>query len=193
MPDLSEYAQRMSTPELLFLAGVVLAVMAMMRIARLRAMRREPELKLVNREQILAQLRPPVETEYLPPPRPAAAAPPTAALEEMLRRLDNRVKTLEELLRAADRRIVELNALLHREREAPREVVPLAHHQAESLARERELSNPARGGERHDSGRLAARYQAVYQLLDQGESAANVARALGYPVGEVELIAGLRG
>ena len=192
MPDISEYAQRMSTPELLFLAGVVLAVMAMMRIARLRAMRREPELKLVNREQILAQLRPPVEAEYPPAPRPAAA-PPTAALEETLRRLDNRVKTLEELLRAADRRIVELNALLHREREAPREVVPLAHHQAESLARERELSNPARGGERHDSVRLAARYQAVYQLLDQGESAANVARALGYPVGEVELIAGLRG
>lgn len=189
MPDLTELSQRISTPQLLFLAGVVLAVMAMMRITRLRAMKREPEFKLVNREQILAQLRPPVEPDEQPAPRTSGAAPQHPATEELLRRLENRVRTLEDLLRAADKRIVELNALLHRQGEP----LPAAHHQAESLARVRELSNAHRPTETREAGRLTARYQEVYRLLDQGESAANVAQKLGYPVGEVELIAGLRG
>jgi len=187
MPDLTQLAERITVPQLLFLAGVILAVMAMMRLARLRAMRREPEL---SREDLLAQLRPPVERDAPPPPRLATPAPPTAATEELLRRLENRVKALEELLRAADRRIVELNALLHRPAAAPREP---AHHQAESLERVRELAQGAKSVERRDTPRLADRYQAVYRLLDQGDSAALVAKKLGYPIGEVELIAGLRG
>lgn len=189
MPDISELTQKISTPELLFLAGVILAVMAMMRITRQRAMKGEPDFKLVNRDQILAQLRPPVEADDPPAPRSATAPAQHPATEELLRRLENRVRTLEDLLRAADRRIVELNALLHRHPEP----LPAPHHQAESLARVRELSNPGRPAEARDSSRLAARYQEVYRLLDQGESAASVARQLGYPVGEVELIAGLRG
>lgn len=187
MPDLSQLAERITVPQLLFLAGVILAVMAMMRLARLRAMRREPEL---SREDLLAQLRPPIEHDAPPPTRAAVPASSTAPTEELLRRLENRVKALEELLRAADRRIVELNALLHRPATPAREP---AHHQAESLERVRELSHAPRSKERRDPARLADRYQAVYRLLDQGDSASMVAKKLGYPIGEVELIAGLRG
>lgn len=192
MPDLTELTGRISLPELLFLAGVVLAVMAVMRITRLRAMRGETS-KPLDRGELLAQLRPPVEPQAAPAARMTNAEASGGKAEELLRRLENRVKALEELLRAADRRIVELNALLHRQAgEARANVVP-AHHQAESLERVRELALDTRGTERGEAGRLVDRYQAVYRLLDQGESAATVARKLGYPIGEVELIAGLRG
>ncbi len=187
MPDLSQLAERITVPQLLFLAGVILAVMAMMRLARLRATRREPEH---SRADLLAQLRPPIEHERLAPARAAVPASSNAPTEELLRRLENRVKALEELLRAADRRIVELNALLHR---------PAARHASPRITRRnrskrvRELAQGAKSVERRDPARLADRYQAVYRLLDQGDSAALVAKKLGYPIGEVELIAGLRG
>jgi hypothetical protein len=68
-----------------------------------------------------------------------------------------------------------------------------AHHQAEGLSRARELTPHARLPETSAPGKSLARSQAVYRLLDQGETASAIARKLGYPIGEVELIASLRG
>ncbi len=204
--DYSRLSEWISTTDLLFLAGLLLAAMAMLRMARLKSSRQAPAFKrVIDREQMLAQLRAPVETPEEAREVAADAAVPDSRAAELLQRLDNRVRTLEELLRGADRKIVELNALLNqndpprREPRSPqspsersRRPTP-AHHQAESLSRARELTLTASAAGSGESRRTSARYQAVYRLLDQGESAAAVARQLGYPVGEVELIAGLRG
>ena len=198
-----EWSEWISTTDLLFLAGLMLAVMAMMRMARLRSTRHEtPYRPVIDRAAMLAQLKPMPEPEQeTPVSSPASSALDTRAVE-ILQRLENRVRTLEELLRAADRKIVELNALLKqndpprppaKSRAVERPQPTSAHHQAEGLARSRDFSSMANAAVTADSRRTTARYQAVYKLLDQGESAAAVARQLGFPVGEVELIAGLRG
>lgn len=204
--DYSRLSEWISTTDLLFLAGLLLAVMAMMRMARLRSSRPPQEFKrVIDREQMLAQFKAPVESPAEAKASIADSAVPDSRMSEMLHRLDNRVRTLEALLRAADRKIVELNALLNQAHPPRREPRPsqaaeertiqptTAHHQAESLSRARDLTQTAAAGGSGDSRRTAARYQTVYSLLDQGQSAAAVARQLGYPVGEVELIAGLRG
>lgn len=194
-----EWSEWISATDLMFFAGVLLAVMAMMRLARLRAMRREePYRPVIDRAALLAQLKAPEEPELSPP---AVAESATYVADERaaetLRRLENRVRTLEELLRSADRKIVELNAILKddsppRTTSRARPNTP-AHHQAEGLARSRDFASLANAAEAAETRRTTARYQEVYRLLDQGESAATVARKLGFPVGEVELIAGLRG
>ncbi len=194
----SEWTQRISTPDLLFFFGVLLAVFTMMRFARKRAMRRVEEPRpAIDRAAMLAALRAPVEDDEPAAPReaPASSAPNSATLE-LLQRLDNRIRTLEELLRAADRKIVELNGLLQQSpslRPSTAHTTP-AHHQAEALSRAREFPRTLRSPETAaPAGRTTARYQAVYRLLDQGETASSVAKKLGYPIGEVELIASLRG
>src|SRR5690606_8022181 len=122
---------------------------------------------------MLAALRPPVDEDDPPSVSVPVSRVPSAETLELLQRLDNRVRTLEELLRAADRKIVELNGLLHQSpslKPAAPQTTP-AHHQAEGLSRARELTPHARLSETSAPGKSLARSQAVYRLLDQGESA----------------------
>jgi hypothetical protein len=42
------------------------------------------------------------------------------------------------------------------------------------------------------SGELSRRYSAIWNLADSGESVASIAQSTGHPLGEVELILGLR-
>lgn len=195
-------------PDLLFLAGLLLAVMATMRLARLRTARLATvPPRSVDRKRMLSESRPSLDTATDDETDLFAAAPNhlDARTTEVLERLENRIRTLEELLRAADRRIVELNALLRHD-DPPRQAFSVpppfggrhsaptpAHHQAEALARARDLTQSVQRSGASAAGAIAARYQDVYRLLDQGESAASVAGKLGYNIGEVELIAGLRG
>jgi hypothetical protein len=120
-------------------------------------------------------------------------------LSEMARQitaqLDTRAAKLELLIKDADERIAELRSL--GESGATLEPRPRDKWsvKGESVARlpERGLqASPSEGPQTVTSSDADPRHAAVYLLADQGRSAAEIARQLGRPGGEIELILALR-
>jgi len=104
---------------------------------------------------------------------------------ELSAQLDSKMSALRALAAEADRAAARLEAALERSDGFG----PLRGHQAQSLA--------AAGESRRDSlltdvAPRAHRREEVYTLADYGYAPAEIARRLGTPVGEVELILSLR-
>jgi hypothetical protein len=134
--------------------------------------------------------------------------------------LDNKIRILDQLLRDADRQIARLERL-HAQRGTASLAVPPAA-EAEMPRFEAEvppaaLKAPAAAGQTNQAAALAEanrpaenaaalgqigtppkrslveRQAEVYALADAGRTAADIARHVGTPVGEIELILALRG
>ena len=105
---------------------------------------------------------------------------------ELSAQLDSKMSALRALVAEADRAAARLEAALERSDGFG----PPPTHQAQSLAaaaesrRDSLLSNVAPRAHRHEE---------VYTLADYGYAPAEIARRLGTPIGEVELILSLRG
>ena len=101
--------------------------------------------------------------------------------------LDSKLSALGALVAEADRAAARLEAALERAAEP----VPRTNNQARSLQR-------GEADERGEAGVRAAasrprRQEEIYTLADYGYEPAEIARRVGTPVGEVELILSLRG
>ena len=145
--------------------------------------------------------RPRQEPPQSPPP--SYQSPPTAGEEpqgveqwevhmhdtarDLSAQLDSKLSALGALVAEADRAAARLEAALERAAEP----VPRMNNQARSLQR----------GEADERGEAAPRAAAsrprrqeeIYTLADYGYEPAEIARRVGTPVGEVELILSLRG
>jgi hypothetical protein len=115
---------------------------------------------------------------------------------ELSAQLDSRIEALQELIAEADRAAARLEAAAARLPEGvPRPAASPGPPttQAEALQPFRPPDRPT-----HDSGETSVRPSAggrreeIYALADGGLEAAEIARRIGSPVGEVELILGLR-
>jgi hypothetical protein len=118
-----------------------------------------------------------------------------AALEHLIREADRAAARLEAALGAASRR--HEGESVHEARQEPRapgpqEPLPAPASQADAL------KPGAAGVARVQEDRLAERpsrerrHEEVYTLADYGYDAPEIARRLATPVGEIELILGLR-
>jgi hypothetical protein len=152
------------------------------------------------------QVRTPME--YDPPERAPArrAEPASDAIErweiemhdlarELSARLDSKMSVLEHLIREADRAAARLESALAAAGPGARvpSVPPEAQraNQAAGL-----LAGTSAGGDTPDEGRPrpahAGRYDEIYLMADYGHPAGEIAKKLGLPIGEVELILSLR-
>jgi len=188
-----------SLPMLLIVAGAVVVITVIR--ARAAAAKQPKELTL---EERFARLKPTgvpqVPAQQLEPapraqPRPKPASPDTSALDAVIRdtdelaerlaaAMDARAERLEGLIRDADDRIRRLE--LARTRLAPEP--SFAHQSQPTQAARLPQSHPGS----LDSGADPVHSQ-VFALADQGLSALEIARRLGQPTGQVELILALRG
>ncbi len=114
---------------------------------------------------------------------------------ELSARLDNKIRLLETLLREAQAQEGRLAALLERAEAVgggpprPSEVVPASQPASESS----ECGETAPTANRDESSfTVRRRHSDIYNLADEGKSALEIAGMLHQPLGEVELILGLR-
>lgn len=128
-------------------------------------------------------------------------------LEELSRRISGEVETryrkLEQVIADAERCIRELNVLVAASRPNKEGAAGDGQRNPQAPAADEhpqgngELDEPATGARAARSSLPSnanedPRYVSVYRLADQGISALDIARQLGRPVGEVELILDLR-
>ena len=184
------------TTSTLFLVGLVMVVAAVLFRAQWRGRRR-------------GQVEP--ATWPAPPVRAGQAARPREAddwrveLHELARetsaRLDAKMAALEQLIRDARRESTRLESLLADVEHRPatfngaRPAASLSpdarpHNQAEALSAARELL--ARAPVEGNAGNAPRRHDDVYALADAGLDSFAIAERLAAPIGEVELILGLR-
>ena len=122
---------------------------------------------------------------------------------EATAKLDNKIRILEHLIRDADARIAQLQSVgewLDRSAQLDAEPgaspgVVLSKLSSDAPKREasagEELAEPAALGP--VGAALASRpYEEIYALADAGHSSVEIANRLNSPVGEIELILGLR-
>jgi hypothetical protein len=106
--------------------------------------------------------------------------------------LDSKMMALQHLLRQADERIAQLSAL---NRWPAQPMAPTGDDRHEwtggrpAADQQRAGMSNAVGSTTHDSDR---RYSNIYALADRGAAAAAIAEQTDTPIGEVELILGLR-
>jgi hypothetical protein len=185
-------------PNLLFLLGVVLASSILL----LRSLRRTRRSSSASLPQTPSAAR------------GASAASSLQALPELQRwevqmhetareltaRIDNKLRLLEQLIRDADERIARLETLEggtnQTEMAEDDSVIPLS--QLSQL-----VGSPASTSEGETAASdmpqrpakapgASQRSEEIYALADAGRDSAEIARQLNSPVGEVELILGLR-
>lgn len=182
-----------SLPTLLIVAGALVVVTVLR--ARAASARRPKEPTL---EQRLARLKPAMPHTPAQQLEPAPRAQPraeTAALDAVIRdtdelaerlaaAMDARAERLEALIRDADDRLRRLEAA--RSRSVPE--ASLGHHAQPGQAARLPQSHPAS----LESGADPVHSQ-VFALADQGLPALEIARRVGQPTGQVELILALRG
>lgn len=186
-----------SLPTLLIVAGGVVVITVIRARAAASKGPKEPTL-----EERFARLKPTQSQQIEPAPtrssvpsparpaaRPQSAPPDTAALDAVIRdtdelaerlaaAMDARAERLEALIRDADDRIRRLEAA---------RLIPTpqpAHAQAARAQSHHPASLDASGDPIHSQ---------VFALADQGLPALEIARRVGQPTGQVELILALRG
>jgi hypothetical protein len=132
-------------------------------------------------------------------PVPDAARHWEVEMEELGRelsaRLDSKMSVLQHLIREADRAAARLESAMAAASPAPKGLMaprePGRANQAEAL-----FSSALGGGQTQDEGRPKAtqpgRYDEIYLMADYGHPAGEIAKRLGLPIGEVELILSLR-
>jgi len=96
---------------------------------------------------------------------------------ELSSRLDSKMSVLQRLTAEADRAAARLEAALGQAPHAPDTAEPTPNDQAEPP----------------ETASTNQRREEIYTLADYGLPAAEIARRTGAPVGEIELILGLRG
>lgn len=162
-------------PGLLFAGGILLAVVILMRHWRRTAVRRKTRPEQSPRERI-------DEIHARAMAGREGVEELMSDAEQLTRRLaatlDNKAARLELLVVRAER------ALARLEGEHGSTALP----ERELSAAERQVWFTSAPPERAASGE----HDAVYRLADAGRSAADIARELGKPVGQVELILNLR-
>ncbi|HVX59050.1 MAG TPA: hypothetical protein VHC19_00565 [Pirellulales bacterium] len=185
-------------PNLLFLLGVVLASSILL-LRSLRRTRRSSSASLPQTHS---------------PARGGSAANRLQALPELQRwevqmhetareltaRIDNKLRLLEQLIRDADERIARLETLDDgaNQSEAAEDdsVIPLSQYSgvASPNASPSGCESAAAEMPQRPSKALSAsrRSEEIYALADAGRNSAEIASQLNSPVGEVELILGLR-
>ena len=108
--------------------------------------------------------------------------------------LDSKLGLLQHLVREADRAAARLEAALEAsEAASPTTAPPPPRNQADALRGS--LHNAELAGlslEKTPPAANDARYQEIYTLSDYGYPPSEIARRLGSPVGEIELILSLR-
>ena len=115
---------------------------------------------------------------------------------ELSARLDSKMSVLQHLIREADRAAARLESAVAAASPLPAgphaRPEPERANQAEGL-----FSGTSAAGEASDDAEARhsqpGRYDEIYLLADYGHPAAEIAKKLGLPIGEVELILGLRG
>lgn len=114
---------------------------------------------------------------------------------ELSARLDSKMSVLQHLIRDADRAAARLESAMAATGPGPRApILPpegQRANQAEAL-----FSGASAAGEASAYGRPGqthpGRYDEIYLMADYGHPAAEIAKKLGLPIGEVELILSLR-
>ncbi|MGA2034106.1 MAG: hypothetical protein ABSG68_17830 [Thermoguttaceae bacterium] len=106
---------------------------------------------------------------------------------ELAGQLDSKMSALEALILEADRAAARLEAALSRSRDAGRQPGTQAERLRPAAAQE-----PA-ASDRADHAAPGRSHEEIYTLADYGFETAEIARRLGVPIGEVQLILGLRG
>ena len=113
---------------------------------------------------------------------------------ELSAQLDSKTSALIQLVNQAERRIAELEALLEQSTSAGESHVSLdltssVGTQAEGLSIPAEVSEPAI---ERTSGAVTTRQAEIFNLADAGHTSRAIAERVGAPIGEVELMLGLR-
>jgi hypothetical protein len=127
-----------------------------------------------------------------------ARAVPLVRAVRLAHELAERQRVLEDL-------ILRLDAALKRVRQGPRSAVlsgPLGVHRIDpaqtsavagpTLIAVPDLAAPAGEAPSAAAAELAGRFGAIWELADAGSPADAIARSTGHPIGQVELILGLR-
>jgi hypothetical protein len=130
--------------------------------------------------------------------RPAEGSKEIAGLEVQLHetaralsaRLDTKMSALQALIAEADRAAARVEAALAKAAESERPAEPASRSgtQAQSLQYAGAIERLAA-----ESAPRPRRHEEIYTLADNGFDSAEIARRIGTPVGEIELILSLRG
>ncbi|MEL6498147.1 MAG: hypothetical protein AAF937_05210 [Planctomycetota bacterium] len=154
-------------PNILLASAVVLLIVVVLGKSRRTAIAKSREVQATPQER-LAELRHRAESDAGIEARAAHAAD---QIRELTAVLDTRIETLDLLIQQADARIQQLNP-----------AASAVEHPASSLTPTQPTSN----------GLADNSKQAIFDLADQGHSAAEIATKLGQHAGKVELILALR-
>jgi len=162
---------------LIFLLALGLAVVTLM-------LRGQRYMKRRRREEAADAANPAGGVHASPAAHPQNAPPELGQWEvqmhetarDLMGRLDSKMSALEALIAEADRAVGRLEAALSKTTEPPQ---PLDRQDEPPPASAAQAEPPDRGK--------------VYMLADYGYDAAEIARRLGAPLGEIELILRLRG
>lgn len=115
---------------------------------------------------------------------------------ELSAQLDSKMGVLRALIADADRAAARLEAATAKAldgRRPPADSEPKPTTQAEALLAAGASDHPAEdAGQRQNGPSLERRKEEIYTLCDYGLDASEIAGRVGSPVGEVELILGLR-
>ena len=110
---------------------------------------------------------------------------------ELRGELDSKIAILEHLIQDATQQADRLEAAIGRAEEI--RVGRADEMHAQSLVENRSPSPTRVDGIHRPTSPASRRHAEIYSLADQGLSSAAIATRLGSPIGEVELILGLRG
>jgi DNA-binding NarL/FixJ family response regulator len=108
---------------------------------------------------------------------------------ELQAQLDSKIAILEHLIQDAKREADRLEAAIDRAGACAR-APTFDSSQAESG---RQISMRVDAADARPASSASRRHAEIYSLADQGLTSASIANRLGSPIGEVELILGLRG
>ena len=110
---------------------------------------------------------------------------------ELQAQLDSKIGILEHLIRDAEQQADRLEAAIGRASEMVQASGDVSSPQAPAMAAKSSMTRIDAGGAR--AGNSASRRHAeIYSLADQGLTSAAIANRVGSPIGEIELILGLR-
>lgn len=177
----------MTTAQLMALAGIAILVLTMMRRLMIRSKRRPQPSAPQSHEQISDKIHSRVAIDE-------SAVKLHEMFREMNARAENKTQVLNELLLEADAKIAELKRLIGRaavpptptgreKQRAPEEPLVIDLDAAASAASE-EMPATEPGGQ--------AGFAEVYQLADQGLTAAEISERTKHSAGEIDLILALR-
>jgi hypothetical protein len=172
----------MEGPTILFLAGLALTCGVLL-FRTHRQLGRRPKGELPSPAGFSRPASPPVRAHRLDAPSDVRhwEVEMRETARELCGQLDSKISIMQHLIRDARQQAERLEALLAR-----------AEHEDQAPSDASNSPPAERAPSGHPASPAARRHAEIYTLADAGLSSAAIASRLASPIGEVELILGLR-